>query len=120
MTETEIIHNAGTLSMAGSETSATLLGGLFFHLLTNRPILEKVTAEVLHAFKSPKEMTLAAETKLPYLQACIEEALRIYPPAPLDLLRKTPPAGAMIAGHFVPGNVRVHYSFLYHAPLKIS
>ncbi len=96
--------------MAGSETSATLLGGLFFHLLTHRPILEKVTAEVLHAFKSPKEMTLAAETKLPYLQACIEEALRIYPPAPLDLLRKTPPAGAMIAGHFVPGNVRVHYS----------
>ena len=43
--------------------------------------------------------------QLPYLNAVIEEALRLYPPVPVALPRLTPPAGATICGYHIPGGV---------------
>lgn len=103
MNEDEIVENAMSLAMAGSETSATLLTGLIYYLTLNPDIYDKVTSEVRRSFMTLNEMTFTAEAKLPYLQACIDKALRIYPPASLDMLRKTPPEGATIAGTFVTG-----------------
>jgi cytochrome P450 len=44
-------------------------------------------------------------TPLPYLNAVIEETLRMYSPVPVALTRIVPPGGAPISGHWVPGNV---------------
>lgn len=41
--------------------------------------------------------------KLPYLQAIISEALRIYSPVGTPLSRVIPPGGATIRGHSLPG-----------------
>lgn len=43
--------------------------------------------------------------KIPYLDACLEEALRIFPPVPVGLLRVVPPEGSEIDGHFIPAGV---------------
>ena len=41
-----------------------------------------------------------------WMLACLDEALRLYPPVPSMLQRKTlPGAPTMIAGHMVPENV---------------
>lgn len=44
---------------------------------------------------------------LPYMNACIEEGLRIFPPVPIGLLRTVPKGGALIDGHPVPENTSV-------------
>lgn len=110
MTRDEIMGTSAILIMAGSETSATLLSGITFQLLKNPRVFEVLLKEIRGAFQSPDEMTFASEAKLTYLQACIDEALRVYPPVPIAVTRIAPPEGAIVDGHFVPPNVRNPYS----------
>lgn len=105
MSREELINTSELLIIAGSETTATLLSGLTYFLLKTPHTYAKVQEEVRSAFKSAEEITLTSTGQLPYLQACLEEALRMYPPVPIALPRRTKPEGAMISGHFVPGNV---------------
>ncbi|KAL8817259.1 MAG: hypothetical protein Q9191_008181, partial [Dirinaria sp. TL-2023a] len=110
MTREEIISNAGTLLIAGSETTATLLSGATFHLLANPSTLEKVQAEVRGAFENGKEITLLSvgtPGRLPYMEAVLTESLRVYPPIPASLPRVTGLGGEMIDGNFVPPNTSV-------------
>jgi cytochrome P450 len=45
---------------------------------------------------------------MPYLQACIYEALRMHPAVGMSLPRVVPPDGFEIEGVFLPGGVRSH------------
>lgn len=45
--------------------------------------------------------------KLEYLHACLNESLRIYPPAPATFPRKVPLPGETIEGQWVPGGTSV-------------
>lgn len=101
----EIMSNSETLILAGSETTATLLSGLVFLLLRNSRTMSLLQQEIRSAFDSPEEMTFLNVAKLPYLHACIQEALRVYPPSPSTLPRQTPAGGMLIDGQFVPGLV---------------
>ena len=49
--------------------------------------------------------------KLPYLQACIFEGLRLLPPSAQSSERMTPPAGDTIHGYSVPGGVFIALNF---------
>lgn len=97
--------NSSILIIGGSETTATLLSGVTFLLLTNRSALEKLTKEIRTTFKSEDEMDMASVSALPYLLACLEEALRMYPPVPMGLPRVAPKGGAMVCGYYVPEKV---------------
>lgn len=76
-----------------------------FLLLKNPKELEKATKEVRSTFGSEEEITLSSVNRLPYMFACLNEALRLYPPVPIGLPRYTPQGGVVIAGHAVPENV---------------
>lgn len=52
-------------------------------------------------------MTLEALGALPYLHACMEESLRVYPPVPTGLPRKAPKGGAFVDGVWIPDDVSV-------------
>ena len=105
MSRNELIHTSGLLIIAGSETTATLLSGVTYYLLKTPHAYVKLQEEVRGAFEKAEEISLTSTSRLPYLQACLEEALRIYPPVPLALPRRTRPEGDIIGGVFVPGNV---------------
>ena len=47
---------------------------------------------------------------LPYLRACLDESLRLFPPTPHGLPRQTPAEGVNILGDYIPGGVSVAMS----------
>lgn len=105
--DNEIILNSALFIVAGSETTANLLSGLFARLLRNTDKMQKLYAEVRSTFQSENEINYDSTSQLPYLNACLEEGLRIHPPVPVGLLRTVPKAGDTIDGHWVPGGTSV-------------
>lgn len=108
--ENEIVLNGALFIVAGSETTANLLSGLFARLMWNPDKYRKLCEEIRTEFTTDEDITYERTSKLPYLNACLEEGLRIHPPVPTGLLRTVPKAGDMIDGHWVPGGVSVAVS----------
>lgn len=116
----KLVRNANVLIIAGSETTATLLSGAVYLLTTHPDKLAKVANEVRSAFNSEEEITLNSVSRLSYMLACLNEALRCYPPVASGLPRVVPKGGAYVAGKFVPEDVsitRVLFFNLSFAPL---
>lgn len=44
---------------------------------------------------------------LPYMNACLEEGMRIFPSIPTGLVRTVPKGGDSIAGEWIPGGTTV-------------
>ncbi|MCJ1363219.1 hypothetical protein MMC16_002326 [Acarospora aff. strigata] len=107
MSRDEIYSTAPVLTIAGSETTATLLSGLTFHLLNNPDAYRKLVNEVRTAFKHERDINNITVAQLPYLSAVLQEGLRMYPPVPSTIPRVTPPEGDEICGQWVPGNTLV-------------
>lgn len=104
MTYEEILANARTLIGAGSHTTASALAGLTFYLIKSPEVYSRLAEEIRSTFSSEDGITMKSTAALPFLYACIEEALRIYPP-----LAETPPRvspGAFVNGHYIPKGVR--------------
>ena len=105
LTDDELNINAALLLFAGSETSATALSVATYYLLTHKAALDKVCKEVRGAFHNEDEITFTSVKQLSYLNAVIEESLRVFPTVPTAQPRFSFPAGTVIDGNFVPGNV---------------
>lgn len=76
-------HNLGAnLIFAGSETTATTLSGCAYLALRNPRCYEALVDEVRSTFKSEEDISILAVAELKYLQAIINETLRIYNAVP--------------------------------------
>jgi len=102
LTETEMERNASTLIVAGSETTATTLSALIYFLLTNPAKYARLIEEIHTAFKSDDEITLQSSSALPYLQGCVEEALRLFPAVPIGAPRQVPKGGGYLNELWLP------------------
>jgi cytochrome P450 len=101
----ELEENANILILAGSETTAALLSGATYWLLRTPNELDKVTREVGAAFPSETDITLnQVTTELPYMLACLNEALRLYPPA-LGGFKRSTELPTWISGYRIPASV---------------
>ena len=108
MTRDEIIGTSRVMLIAGSETTATLLGGATYHLLRNPSILRRAQSEIRGTFQNADDITLRAVSTpglLPFLEAVLQESLRYHPPVPATVPRKVGSSGAVVGGKFVPANV---------------
>ena len=105
MTREEIIKTSALLIVAGSETSATLLSGAMFYMLKNPSTLTRLVTEIRSSFPDVDGMTMQKLAKLPYLNAVLQEGLRMYPPVPGALTRRMIPGGNVMNGYFIPENV---------------
>ncbi|KAI6600232.1 hypothetical protein MCOR12_004749 [Pyricularia oryzae] len=81
MSHHDLLKNAEAFIVAGSETTATALSGFCFLIGQNRQAYDRLVAEIRGAFASEDEMNMITTNALPYLHACLEETLRLYPPA---------------------------------------
>lgn len=93
------------LTTAGSETTATALSGIVNYLSANPEKLAKLVEEVRSTFSSDEQMAFSTLVKLPYLNAVINEGLRLCPPVPTILPRLVPKGGAAICGAWIPEGV---------------
>ncbi|KAF3045478.1 hypothetical protein E8E12_007001 [Didymella heteroderae] len=110
--------NASLFMIAGTETTATTLSGLVYMLMRDPATMNKLTAEIRESFASSSDISMERLARLPYLNACIKEAMRIYPSVPVGLPHLTPVEGSTICGQFVPPGVIVSAShlFMYTSP----
>lgn len=101
----ELVANAQVLVLAGSETTASLLSGVIYFLLQDSAVYQQLVDEVRSTFSSEKEINISSVSQLPYMLACLNEALRIYPPSASGLPRVVPKGGAQILGRYIPEKV---------------
>lgn len=99
-TAKELQSQAGALTVAGSETTATALSGITYYLCRNEKVYRKLALEIRGAFNACEEINGRSTLPLPYLGAVIEEGLRIYPPIPIGLPRVSP--GETVDGYYIP------------------
>ncbi|THH23060.1 hypothetical protein EUX98_g8119 [Antrodiella citrinella] len=103
----EEVASDGILAIvAGSDTSATALSHTFYFMLRNPRCLDTLRAEVVAAYPGTTDTTFdfAKQAEMPYLNACINEALRLYPPVLTGLQRKidTGTGGSLIGPYYIP------------------
>lgn len=105
VTDNEYRITARVFITAGSETTATLMSGATFYLLKNPEKMRKLVAEIRGRFKSADEIDFTSVSQLDYLLACLNESLRMYPPVPDILPRRTGDVPQVICGQTVPPHV---------------
>jgi cytochrome P450 len=77
-----IRDEAMVLIVAGSETTASTMVAITYHLLSDRAMLARLKAELESANPGPNEYPDPAKLdNLPFLNALIQEAIRLYPGA---------------------------------------
>jgi cytochrome P450 len=99
--------------VAGTETTASALSAITFFLLGNSSYTNQLREELRSTFSTFDDLAIGKLGRLKYLNAVIQEGLRMYPPVPIALPRRTPTGGAQVEGRYVPGNVICsvpHYS----------
>ncbi|RFU28549.1 hypothetical protein B7463_g7779, partial [Scytalidium lignicola] len=108
LTHEEMVVTAVTLVGTGSETISTLLSGVTYFLGRNRRCMDAFVKEIREAFSSPAEITMLSTRNLQYVQACMEETMRLYPPV-IGLLWRVPPQGGGTVGDkFIPEGTSVN------------
>ncbi|KAL5478590.1 hypothetical protein ACEPAI_2774 [Sanghuangporus weigelae] len=98
--------------VAGADTTSTVLSGLFFYLLSDPPALDRLKEEVDSEFPVTEGDPFDAVklARMPYLNAVINEALRLQPAVP-TILQRSPlegSGGKFVAGRFVPESTAVY------------
>ncbi|PFH62940.1 hypothetical protein XA68_10993 [Ophiocordyceps unilateralis] len=107
ITEEEILSNAFLLIVARGDTTATAIPGLLFYLAQNRQAYETLSAEIRNRFHE-SNINFRNCAAFPYSNACIQETMWLYPPAPEIPTRVSPGDG--IDGRDVPVGT---YIFVY-------
>jgi len=104
LTIPDLVANANLMVIAGSETTATILSGTTYFLLTHPHVMKTLKEEIRTSFASPDDINIAEVSKLQYINGVLDESFRMYPPAAGSHPRMTPPEGAIICGESLPGN----------------
>ncbi|KAL8917386.1 MAG: hypothetical protein Q9208_007971, partial [Pyrenodesmia sp. 3 TL-2023] len=103
MTDEELMANVTLFMGAGIETVATVLPSLIFLLDRNPSVMNKLVSSIRTTFLEESQLTVQSVAPLAYLNACIQEAFRMFPPVAEGLPRVAPQEGCFIDGNFIPG-----------------
>ncbi|KAJ5679331.1 hypothetical protein N7462_007575 [Penicillium macrosclerotiorum] len=109
----EVVAECNIMMNAGSVTTAIAITNVMYQLLRNPRCLNKLREELNAVLDEDDVVADYDKVKhLPYLRACLDESLRIFPPTSHGLPRETPAEGTNILGEWVAGNTSVSMSAL--------
>ncbi|KAF7360600.1 Cytochrome P450 monooxygenase [Mycena venus] len=117
MGRAELTAEALTLLIAGSDTTSNSTCAIIYHLAKNPEKQAKLQKELDEQLGIEDELVANSEQvkRLPYLDACINEGLRIHSTSALGLPRIVPEGGLVIGDHAFPaGTVLSVPSFTIH------
>ncbi|ORX66107.1 cytochrome P450 [Linderina pennispora] len=97
---------------AGSDTSSVSLTWAVFLLMAHPKIYARARNQVRSNFPVDHVITYAeARSKLPFVEACLYESLRLCPINASYFPRVSPPSGITLQGHFIPPGMEIHVNF---------
>ena len=99
--------------VAGSDTTSTSIQSTLLAIILNPQVYATLKAEIAEAECcgiASYPIKDAEARKLPYLQACILEGLRMHPPLSQLRERLVPLEGDDIAGHHIPGGTFIGFN----------
>jgi cytochrome P450 len=97
-------------SMAGADSTSVTMRSVFYFLMKNPGKLDKARAEVDAAFESgalSSPVQYRHASSLPYLNAVVREAIRIWPAFSVSQPRFAPSQGIELCGKYIPGGYSV-------------
>ncbi|KAF2710683.1 putative RNA polymerase II mediator complex component Srb8 [Pleomassaria siparia CBS 279.74] len=98
----EIQSTFAIILVAGSETTATTLLGIFYKLASHPEKQDKLYALLRERYASDSDINVESTKDFDYLDAIINEALRLCYAVPGGLPRISPPGGDTYVGHYIP------------------
>ncbi|KAK7218721.1 hypothetical protein V2G26_006724 [Clonostachys chloroleuca] len=105
--EVNLVGDEHLVVVAGSDLRAASITCLFYQLALHPRIMADLQTEIDRFYTEYEHPSHHGLSKLEYLNACIDESLRLYPPVPSGLLRISSPQGCHIGDLFIPGNTVV-------------
>ncbi|KAH6677108.1 benzoate 4-monooxygenase cytochrome P450 [Halenospora varia] len=103
----ELQADSALIIAAGSDGVGITLSACLFYLLDNPATMSKLISEIRSAFSSSNDIRNPKLGALPYLNACIEETLRLNPPKASSLPREVLKGGLNVDGNFIPEGITV-------------
>ncbi|KAJ9115436.1 hypothetical protein QFC22_005193 [Naganishia vaughanmartiniae] len=114
-----IAREAQNLIIAGTDTTSVTLTYLVWAVASHPNVKSKLLEEIRQKIHSDTFGTADTE-ELPYLQAVIQETLRLYGAAPGGLPRLAPAGGRVLSEVFVPeGTVVTTHAYSLHRDANI-
>jgi cytochrome P450 len=102
----DIYAQATTSVGAGADTVSCALQSFVYHMIRHPTAWQRVRDEIDAArkegFCTDRVVLFDHAQKLPYLQACIKEAMRVFGPVPMGLPRVAPREGIRIGDRSFP------------------
>ena len=120
LTAKEILAESTTLCVAGADTSSTALAAVFHYLTNNTMAYQRAEREVRSTFNCADDIRIGPGlNSLVFVKACIDETLRMSPPAGSSLSRQVQAGGAFVDGHNFPEGVELGVPIygIHHNPI---
>jgi cytochrome P450 len=118
LTQGELESETLTQITAGSDSTSAALRLTLHFISTSPPILERLLSEAnagIDSNRISRPIIKDQESRrLPYLQACIKEGLRMYPPVTGLLAKRVPDGGVHVdvdgVEKYIPGGVQIGWN----------
>lgn len=97
--------------IAGSDTTAVSLSATLYHLIRTPRAMQKLRDEIRSQTEAGEcevdRVSFDAGLKMPYLQACLKEALRLHAAVGLPLWREVIDGGVEVSGQYFPAGSEI-------------
>ncbi|EXJ76937.1 hypothetical protein A1O3_10094 [Capronia epimyces CBS 606.96] len=109
LTQQEAESEAMVQVLGGSDSTATAVRMIMLYIITHPEVYGKCVKEIEanESVFGDSISSAASRQHLPYVQACIKEGLRIWPPLQALNSKLSPPGGETVNGVFIPGGIEV-------------
>ncbi|KAJ6012981.1 hypothetical protein N7522_003336 [Penicillium canescens] len=101
----QLRSTVGSLMIAGSETTASVLTSAHYFVLSHPQVYAQLKKEVRASFEREEDINSIAVNNCKYMVAVLQETMRIWPAIPSSLPRTS--HGCFIDGNWVPNGAKV-------------